>query len=352
VKILIAVHLFPPSVGGLESCTLDLALAFSKLGHHVRVLTQTPSDDPDDNHGLDVVRCPSNIALFRAVRWCDLFFQSNISLQITWPLLFARRPWVVCTHTWLRKPDGSTNLYCHLKRLALRFATNIYISKAIRDHVGYRGFIIPNPYNSEAFHLISGIARARSLVFLGRLVSDKGCDLLVQCLSALRDSGFMIPLTVIGSGPEEESLRRLVVAKGLDDLVCFVGILKGEALARELNRHQVLVVPSRWDEPFGMVALEGIACGCFIVGSAGGGLTDAIGDCGVTFRNGDVEDLCRAIREAFERIETGRCDDAIVANHLERHRAEVVASRYLKIFEHACLHGVSGKETVAHLNAK
>jgi glycogen synthase len=337
VKILISSHVFSPSIGGIESCTLDLALAFSKSGHEVQVITQSPSNNPDDDHGLKVIRRPSKSVLLRAIRWCDVYFQSNISLQTLWPLIFIRKPLAVCTHTWLRNADGSRGAMVRLKKLALRFATNIYISKAIRDHVGYKGFIVPNPYNSATFRVISGIPRERSLVFLGRLVSDKGCDLLIQSLAMLRDAGLELPLTVIGAGSEEVSLKKMVAAKGLDDLVRFAGMLRGEALARELNRHEVLVVPSRWEEPFGMVTLEGIACGCLVVGSASGGLPDAIGSCGVTFKNGDVADLSRAIREVLEKKEVAQNFQQAVSNHLNRHHAEVTAARYVEIFECVCL---------------
>jgi glycogen synthase len=343
LKILLASHLFSPSIGGIESCSLDLALAFAKLGHEVRVITQTLSNYPDDDHGLKVIRRPGKSVLFRAIRWCDVYFQSNISLQTAWPLVFIRKPWVVCTHTWLRNPDGSAGVWGHVKRLALRFATNIYISKAISDHVGYKGFVVPNPYNSGIFREISGMTRERSLVFLGRLVSDKGCDLLIQSLAMLRDAGLVLPLTIIGVGPEAESLKKLAAAKGLGDLVRFAGALTGEALARELNRHQVLVVPSRWEEPFGMVALEGIACGCLVVGSAAGGLPDAIGACGGTFKNGDALDLTRAIREVFEKRKAIQHSQAEIFDHLNRHRAEVVAAGYIEIFERLCLNGHKGK---------
>jgi glycosyltransferase involved in cell wall biosynthesis len=99
----------------------------------------------------------------------------------------------------------------------------------------------------------------------------------------------------------------------------------------------VLVVPSRWEEPFGMVALEGIACGCLVVGSASGGLPDAIGSCGVTFKNGDAVDLSRAIREVLEKKEVTQHFQEAVSNHLNCHRAEVTAARYVEIFESLCL---------------
>jgi glycosyltransferase involved in cell wall biosynthesis len=343
MKILLIAHVFSPSIGGIETCSLNLALAFAKLGHEVQVITQTLSNNPDDDHGLKVIRRPGKSALFQAIRWCDVFFQNNISLQTAWPLLFIRRPWVVCTATWLRNPDGSTGMAGHLKRLALRFATNIYISKAIRDHVGYPGFLVPNPYDGETFRVIPEIKRGGSLVFLGRLVSDKGCDLLVQSLARLRDAGLALPLTIIGTGPEEAALKNLVIAEKLEGLVRFAGALRGDALARELNRHEVLVVPSRWAEPFGIVALEGIACGCPVVGSAGGGLPDAMGQCGVLFKNGDVEDMTRAIREVFGQRQDLQYFQATVADHLKAHRMEVIATRYVEIFERLCGHNFMEK---------
>jgi glycosyltransferase involved in cell wall biosynthesis len=336
MKILIAAHVFSPMVGGIESVTLDLALAFANQGHEVQVITPTPSVDPKDDHGLKVIRSSGKSDLIRAVRWCDVYLQSNISLQTAWPLLFIRRPWVVCTHTWIRRTNGSTGLADRFKKFLLRFATNIYISKAIRDHVGCKGSIIPNPYNDGLFRVIPGIARERSLVFLGRLVSDKGCDLMIESLAQLRDAGWAMPLTIIGSGSEEEALKKSVVEKRLGGLVTFAGVLRGESLARELNRHEVLVVPSRWEEPFGMVAVEGIACGCLVVGSNRGGLSDAIGPCGLTFKSGDAADLTRAIREIFEKREALPPSQKAIANHLNDHRAEVTAARYLEIFESLC----------------
>lgn len=338
VKILLCSHVFSPSIGGIESCSLDLALSFARLGHQVEIVTRTPSDDPADDCGLKVWRSPNARTLFQRIRWCDVFYQNNVSLQTAWPLLFLRRPWVVTTATWLRKPDGSVGMAEHTKRWLLRFAANIYIGKAIGKHVGYDGFVVPNPYDSGTFQRLPGVQRNRSLVFLGRLVSDKGCDLLVRSLGLLRDGGFSVPLTIIGSGPEEAPLKELVARLRLEADVRFVGALKGPALAGELNRHQVLVVPSRWEEPFGVVALEGIACGCLVVGSSAGGLRDAIGHCGITFKNGDVGDLARALREILSgQDQPERC--RAMPDHLRRHSSEVVAKRYLKIFEHLYLNG-------------
>ncbi len=80
------------------------------------------------------------------------------------------------------------------------------------------------------------------------------------------------------------------------------------------------------------VALEGIACGCVVVGSEGGGLKEAIGRCGLTFPNGKADALALCLEKALT-------DQKIVADflaeapdHLARHRPSDIARRYSSVF--------------------
>jgi hypothetical protein len=81
---------------------------------------------------------------------------------------------------------------------------------------------------------------------------------------------------------------------------------------------------------FGIVAVEAIACGCVVVGSAGGGLAEAIGPCGVTFPNGDahalVSILTRLLGDPAEVDALRRPARQHLAQFTKRH----VASRYLE----------------------
>ena len=106
------------------------------------------------------------------------------------------------------------------------------------------------------------------------------------------------------------------------DRVTFTGPKRGEELARLMNAHRVLVVPSRWAEPFGIVALEGAASGCTVVASDGGGLPEAVGPCGGVCASGDAESLAQAIETVTAP------DPAAVAAHLARHRAGAVVAAY------------------------
>jgi glycosyltransferase involved in cell wall biosynthesis len=176
------------------------------------------------------------------------------------------------------------------------------------------------------------VRRDRELVFLGRLVSDKGCDVLIDALSILLARDLTPSLTIIGSGPAQETLKEQVKHLGLSGQVSFVGPLSGEPLVRLLNQHQIMVVPSRWDEPFGIVALEGIACGCFVIGSAGGGLREAIGECGVTFPNRNASALAELLHCTLTSRSTRLRNGNEIDMHLQRHRSHVIASSYSQIF--------------------
>lgn len=332
MKILLSSHAFYPGLGGLESVSEVLAGEWSRRGHEVRVVTRTPGEDkPEWNFG--VIRAPRPRELLALARWCDVFFHNNISLQTAWPLLLVRRPWVVAHQTWIARTGGGRNWQDRLKRLLLRRAVNVSISRAIAESLPAGSVVIPNPYDETVFRPIPGVPRDKAIVFLGRLVSDKGADLLIEALGLLKTEGVIAGLTVIGAGPEEERLKALAAELGVGGRVRFAGVRRGEPLARLLNEHRVLAVPSRWAEPFGVVALEGLGCGCVVAGSEAGGLADAIGPCGLTFPNGDAPALAAVLRELLTREELCARLRASVPAHLARHTAGAVASAYLEIFQ-------------------
>ncbi len=321
MKLLLSSHAFHPSIGGIETASRLLAEEFVAAGHSVRVVTQT-ADSGERAFSFPLLRRPSPRALFAAVRWCDVFFHNNISLQTAWPLLVLRRPWVVTHQTWIPR----AGLVGKMKRFALRRACSVAISRAVARDCGGPCAIIPNPYQDDLFRLLPDVARDRELIFVGRLVSDKGADILLRALSLLAQNGRRARLTIAGSGPEDSRLRELARELGVTEQVTFSGALAGEPLVRALNAHRILVVPSRWAEPFGIVALEGIACGCFVIGSEEGGLPEAIGPCGATFPNGDAAALAAQIERA---VSVPPLHDA--RPHLARHRRGVVAAKYLAL---------------------
>jgi glycosyltransferase involved in cell wall biosynthesis len=122
---------------------------------------------------------------------------------------------------------------------------------------------------------------------------------------------------------------------GLNDQVRFLGARSQSEVGALLRRHRIVVVPSLWAEPFGMVALEGLASGCVIIGSDQGGLPEAIGACGLTFPNGDVNALSEKLEMALADREIESRLLGGVEPHLAKHRPAFVAGRYLEVMRSA-----------------
>jgi glycosyltransferase involved in cell wall biosynthesis len=329
VKILLGSHHFLPSTGGIETASNLLAREFVALGHEVRVITQTEGGGV---FPFPVIRQPGPSALWSEVRWCDVFLQNNISLRTLWPLLFLRRPLFITHQTWIANSDDSIGWRHRLKQLVLRRATSLAISQAIAERLSTPSIEVGNPYDDEVFTNSPAGPRPKELIFVGRLVSDKGANLLLEAMAMLDPKP---RLTIAGDGPERQHLEKQAADLELQSRVEFVGSQTSNQLAALLRQHQILVVPSRWREPFGIVALEGIACGCVVVGSAEGGLAEAIGPCGLTFPNGDA----RALADILARLlaDPTECDRLRqnASSHLARFTPRQVATVYLSAMEKA-----------------
>lgn len=339
MNILIVSRFFYPSLGGSETNAEILAREFMQFGYQVKIITQTPGT-ANDVHGnsfpFEVIRQPNGLQFLALIHWCDVCLQNGIILKQAWALWLTRTPWVIRHQTWIQHPGQQRTWLTQLKLSMVKLATSISISQPIAAHLNHPSTLIPNPYREDLFRHLPEISRIKELVFLGRLVSDKGLDLLLSAIADLKSNNLYPQLTVIGTGEDEEALRQQAEHLQINKQVHFVGAKVGDELVHLLNEHQIMVVPSRWHEPFGVVALEGIACGCVVVGSSGGGLKDAIGDCGTTFPNGDESSLRQVLYHLLTQPELLSRYRANAPSHLAKHQQTAVAKAYLQVLEAAC----------------
>ncbi|MGB5135683.1 MAG: glycosyltransferase family 4 protein [Prochlorococcaceae cyanobacterium] len=334
MNILFTSNRFYPDIGGIESISGILAHHFVKAGHSLRLVTQSAGSADEDcaTYPFPIVRRPRVAELLACYRWADVVFQNNIEIRALWPQLLVRRPLMIALHTWLRSAAGRRRAVDRFKQLLLGTANRVVsVSQAIRDDSFPGSTVIGNPYRSTMFCRVPGIEREKSIVYLGRLVSDKGVDLLLRSFADLRPPEWR--LSIIGSGPERDALERLAVELRISPSVHFLGALQGDALVRELNRHELMVIPSRWREPFGVVALEGLACGCVLLASDGGGLPDAVGPAGLLFRRGDPADLTRQLHLLLHDGELRARLRSQAPAHLARFEEDQVCSHYLELLE-------------------
>ncbi len=329
MRILLCSHWFSPSVGGVETISRVLAEEFIHAGSSVTVVTNTPGSDT--NLPYKIVRQPSHTTLRSLARQSDIIFQNLISLRTLVSLISSGKPIVVTHQSWLRRTDGKRGLENYAKLLALRFCHNVSISEAIAKSLPVDSLIIGNPFDAKAFKGLRETPRDEDIVFLGRLVSDKGCDVLLHALAELKLDGMAPSLTIIGDGPDMSMLQALSVRLGLRPQVKFLGSIQ-EDRGLIVARHKVMAIPSIWPEPFGVVALEGAAAGCALVASSQGGLPDAVGPCGLLFPNGDVRALSHALRQVLTDADLRAKLIAAAPKHLEAFQPLFVASRYLDLF--------------------
>lgn len=323
---------FHPSVGGIETLARMLAEDFAAHGHEVTVITTVPADATADSAlPYRVVRQPGLGALFRVMGGLDVVLQLGPMLRTGWAAFLHGVPVVISHQTWVDRRNGWLLPQGFVKKVYTLACLNIAASPALRSEPWGRTVLVPNCYDDAIFRTTPSESRNRELIFVGRLVPDKGADLLLQAAALLAKEGLSPTMTVVGDGPERKRLEQMVAELGLGGQVEFTGAQALRAVAALLNRHQILVVPSRWPEPFGIVALEGLACGCAVVVSDGGGLRDLAGSCGSVCPRNDVMGLAAALRHELRRQVWRPENDGMRTAQLEPYRPARMLARYLEL---------------------
>ncbi|MEP7288103.1 MAG: glycosyltransferase [Chloroflexota bacterium] len=208
---------------------------------------------------------------------------------------------------------------------------------------GYRGPLAVIPQFGVDPVLFSPSERPSDKIFtvgyVGRLVPEKGVDLLICALANLPGAW---QLHIIGQGQERELLERLVCDLNLKDHVKFIGQKPSVQMPEFYRQLDVLVVPSRtlpnWKEQFGRVITEAMACGVAVIGADSGAIPDIIGDSGLIFPEDNQQALQTCLitlmqdRDLRSRLSTqGR------ARVLDKFTHARIAAQTVEVY-HALLH--------------
>jgi glycosyltransferase involved in cell wall biosynthesis len=116
---------------------------------------------------------------------------------------------------------------------------------------------------------------------VGRVHSKKGFDLALPAIRAARDAGKALSLTIVGpnEGDYRAKVEALAGSLALTEQVRFTGLLDSEALAREYERADIVLMPS-YQENFGMSAAEGMLAGRPVIVSNTVNIASEIVACG------------------------------------------------------------------------
>lgn len=337
LRICVFSRAFHPAVGGLERIAELVARHAARQGHRVSVVTDTPARSAEDDagFGFEIVRTRDTGGRLRAFRAADVVLSMNVSLHSVPLLLLLGKPVVVSHQINYEGQGWRARLLEAVKRQLTRCVPNVSCSAYTASLLPGRSVVVPNPYDDPLFALAPATQRSGDFVFCGRLVSDKGADLLIRAFRQVLDGVPDARLAIIGDGPERAALQALAGSLGVAGQTDFDGVLRGQALVARLREHACMVVPSLWQEPFGIVALEGLACCDTVIATRRGGLPEALGPCGIVVPAEQAALAAAMLQVARARRAglalPGAPSDETRRAHLAEHRAERVAQRYLDL---------------------
>lgn len=146
--------------------------------------------------------------------------------------------------------------------------------------------------------------------FVGRFVEEKGLLTLSKALEKLPDRPWKCLL--LGRGELRSTLEKWAVDQGFQDRIIWIESVPHDRVQEYINLLNVLVLPSEttyqfktltsigWKEQFGHVLIEAMACRVPVIGSDSGEIPHVIGDAGLVFPEGNVEELKNALAQLME----------------------------------------------------
>jgi glycosyltransferase involved in cell wall biosynthesis len=230
-----------------------------------------------------------------------------------------RRVWGAIVRLVNRLPSLRVELECS------RPAAIVWNSQALREMTPIPALIEPTLQRvihpaSRNEELFAGVARdpasTPTIAFVGRIEWEKAPDVACRAVALLGERhGIQARLVLAGTGDGAalRSLRELVHELGIEDRVELRGPLTPRGVAQLLSCAHALVVPSRWQEPFGLVCLEGALARAPVVAS----------------RSGGMPEMLQAEQEAlfFEIDDIEGCAAALARTLTDRHGSEERAGR-------------------------
>jgi glycosyltransferase involved in cell wall biosynthesis len=193
-------------------------------------------------------------------------------------------------------------------------------ARKLRQQGVTRCHVIPNGIAVDAFTFQP--RRGEGLLFMGRMEEDKGPVLAIRAAQAAGRS-----LTLAGPIVEQEWFDREIEPL-LDDRIRYIGRVNHREKNELFGQAGCVLMPSVWEEPFGLVSIEAMACGTPVVALAKGALPEII-EPGVTgFLAEDEQGLPDLVTEAM-KLDRG----AIRARVAARFDLSVVAEQYCRLYQ-------------------
>lgn len=302
MRVLFWSYVFWPDIGGIEVVTAQLLPALMERGHEFMVVAQGSSDSLSeaDFHGIPIHRFPFDAALLRRdmselgailKSIADLkraFKPDLIHLNTSGPDAFFHLhtkdsvPSVDLFTVHFLPPtmlDANSLLGRCLKSsdwVAAVSQAMLYDARGIVPEIGNRSSLIYNGLPMPPLRPAPLQFDGPRILCLGRVVPEKGFDIALDALPAVLDCSPDARLLVAGNGRAMPRLKTQAARLGVQDCVEFVGWVDPEQVPELINTATVVAMPSRWREPFGLVALQAAQMARPVVAARVGGIPEIV----------------------------------------------------------------------------
>ena len=362
MRVLATTPLYWPYIGGLEAAVMTLLGALRERGHEACVVTSHDAlalPDEDEHDGIAIHRLPLRSAIGardpmallqsqrRAASVRRAFAPDVVHVNLPDPGAAVHlraaaahpAPLVVTVHTTIPLDDaGGDTLFATLLRSAdwVTTASMAVLGplRAALPALEQRSSVIP--YGLRAAGAPAAPPSAPVILCIGRLIAEKGIDLAVQAFAALAPRFRAARLCIAGDGPEREALQCQATELGVRDRVDFLGWVPPEGMAAVIASASVVVVPSRWQEAFGLVAIEAAWQGRPVVAARVGGLPEPVahGETGFVVEPEDGAAIARAVAALLDDPAlAARMGDAARARAVSRYGVGRYADDYEQLYE-------------------
>lgn len=285
----------PHIVGGLGIHVTNLCEALGKNVNVEMILPYQSTGYQTPPHGVTVNTTIGTPVYQKACTWLKYARQAKEITDQLIPDLIHCHDWstVLAGIIYRAKYKKPLLLHIHLpnyyplsgdiENLGLISADLVTVnSKSVQQELLDRGLpisqikVVPNGVNTQVFHPGEDWSGEESyILFSGRLDKQKGVEYLIRAFFYIKEKFPDISLKIAGDGSYLSYLMRLTTNLLISDKVQFLGFKNENELAGLYQKAMVVVVPSVY-EPFGMVALEAMACARPVVASRQGGLKELI----------------------------------------------------------------------------
>ena len=240
-----------------------------------------------------------------------------------------------------RLPLPVRKFFIYLMNKADYITVNSSFTKSLVESHGLKPPVEIIPFGNPISEKLYPYRRkeAKTILFVGRLIEEKGVDTLLHAFRLVRDVIPDAELRVVGDGPLMDYLKKLT--KDLDLDVTFTGYKTGRDLEDEYLNASCFVLPSRSDkigqvETLGVTTIEAISYGLPVIASNLGGIPDVVknGETGLLFNPGNYEELAQKIILVLEDESLARELVARGQKHIERNFSwEMIVLKLEKLYK-------------------